>query len=332
MAPAGAAKSVAPLAEALTDESPDVRRTAASALVRCGPQAVGALAALRDALKSKDDRLRLEAARALGAIGVAAKPAGPSLVALLRDDLVDVRAAAAAALGRIGRIDPVAKKALVSLLDDEDPAVQEAAATALLAEEEGKKDGVKEKGGELKKLPPTTTRISYQSSRHSRRSFRRGDLVQQFLRRFHDALALRDTCCSPGTSPCVPAAASSAAPHFGHVSVTSTAGTSFFGGGGGQVQLLPQLVRDRLVVPALRVGRAAEERPARPALHRHRPAALLALRCPTSAGSTGLPSASTSLAFLHSGSRCRPGTARAGPRAAPSACRTSRRCIPSAWP
>jgi HEAT repeat protein len=68
------------LVEALVDESPEVRTTAAIALRRFGPDAASAVPALTRALKDRESVVRLEAARALGDIGAAAAPALPLLV------------------------------------------------------------------------------------------------------------------------------------------------------------------------------------------------------------------------------------------------------------
>jgi len=152
------------LTEALTDESVDVRRTAAMALERIGPAAKSAIPALITTLKGDDEemrslalrcltdigpeedcvlllvellrdkspRVRKLAAWTLGSVGPGARVAVPALVEALADDEFLVRKGAARGLGGIGPDAKAAVPALIGALDDEDERVRIAAAGALV--------------------------------------------------------------------------------------------------------------------------------------------------------------------------------------------------------
>lgn len=76
--------AVPALVEALGDRNVQVRRQAALALGRIGPDAEQAVPALSAALGDGDEQVRRNAARALGQIGPAAKEAIGPLMQLLR--------------------------------------------------------------------------------------------------------------------------------------------------------------------------------------------------------------------------------------------------------
>lgn len=135
MAPAGAGGAAVALGKALSDASPDVRNTAAAALVRCGKEGKAALPAVMLALEKGDVRMRRLAATALGAMGAEAKEARPRLVAALADAETAVRAAAATALGKQGKLDQKSREALQTALEDAEEDVRVAAADALLPDE-----------------------------------------------------------------------------------------------------------------------------------------------------------------------------------------------------
>src|SRR5262245_20728759 len=91
------------LLDALKDQDPEVRRSAAYALQELGGVrlSVGSAAApaLIDALKDQDGQVRISAAEALNGIGVGAEAAVPALIDALKDEY-EVRRSAASALGR----------------------------------------------------------------------------------------------------------------------------------------------------------------------------------------------------------------------------------------
>jgi HEAT repeat protein len=86
---------------ALTDEDPDVRSTAATVLGQYGAEAKEAVPGLVAALKDKDKHVRRSAAYALARIGQDARDAIPGLKEALRDEDPKVREAAAHALKEI---------------------------------------------------------------------------------------------------------------------------------------------------------------------------------------------------------------------------------------
>jgi HEAT repeat protein len=130
-APLGArTKTAIPvLAEALKDESPQVRAGAAAALYWIAAQAGTAVPALTAALQDKDSRVRRLSGLALARIGPDARSAVPALIQVLADEHPLVRAAAISALGRIG---PDASAAVVEALQKDKAARIRAAAAAAL--------------------------------------------------------------------------------------------------------------------------------------------------------------------------------------------------------
>ncbi len=78
-------KDIAGLSGALRDDDNNVRRLAAGALCRIGPEAEGAVPDLTAALNDWDPVVRAAAASALGAIGPAAKSALPALTRATMD-------------------------------------------------------------------------------------------------------------------------------------------------------------------------------------------------------------------------------------------------------
>jgi hypothetical protein len=81
---------VSALIQALEDENSRVRRSAARALGRIGPEE-GVVPALIQALGDEDSDVRWHAARALGLIGPGAAEAVPALIQALGDEDSDVR-------------------------------------------------------------------------------------------------------------------------------------------------------------------------------------------------------------------------------------------------
>ncbi len=127
------AEPVRQLMKALADDNALVRKRAALALGRLGPQAAPAAAALRKALADADPDVRAAAATALRGIG------GPlskeELLQRLKDKLLTpaTRAAACRELAERFASDPAVPRALEGLLSD--PAVKLEAARALEAME-----------------------------------------------------------------------------------------------------------------------------------------------------------------------------------------------------
>ena len=109
----------------LKDPEGGVRRDAAEALGKIGPDAKPAVPALSEAFKDKNEVVRLAAGVALARI----VPEGvPALIEALKDKNEVFRLAAAVALARIG---PEAVPALIEALKDEDKVVRVFAAIAL---------------------------------------------------------------------------------------------------------------------------------------------------------------------------------------------------------
>jgi HEAT repeat protein len=95
------AKDVPLLDESLKAADPELRRLAADALAKLGPQAKPAVPALLANLKSKDKGMRLVAMRALEAIGTEAKEAVPLLTEAMQDSDLEVAIPAAVALAKV---------------------------------------------------------------------------------------------------------------------------------------------------------------------------------------------------------------------------------------
>jgi len=115
--------AVNPLLTALKDSDPNVRKSAAEALVKIGSPAVNPLIA---ALKDSDKEVQKSVAEALGKIG---QPAVNPLLSVLMDSDSHVRRFATEALGKIG--DSKAIDPLITALNDSDRYVRESAAEAL---------------------------------------------------------------------------------------------------------------------------------------------------------------------------------------------------------
>lgn len=119
------APAIEPLAEALTDTDPWVRRVAVETLCKIsGPEVRQTLV---HALGAQDPYVRCEAAKALGRIG--GPQAVEALMRALRDHDKSVQSEAVETLGRIG--DPNAVEPLVEVLTDESGYVRARAAEAL---------------------------------------------------------------------------------------------------------------------------------------------------------------------------------------------------------
>jgi HEAT repeat protein len=102
----------------IADKDPTPRNRAARALAQIGGAAVTPLAGL---LKHEDSFVRRQAAEALARIGPDAAAAQPALLAALKDSSVAVRAAAADALGEIAADLPATARALVAALAENEP-------------------------------------------------------------------------------------------------------------------------------------------------------------------------------------------------------------------
>jgi HEAT repeat protein len=89
------------LAEALKDQSADIRRSAAQALREIGPAAADAVSALAEALKDQNADVGRSAADALREIGPTSADVVPVLAEALKDQNVDIRLSAADILGGI---------------------------------------------------------------------------------------------------------------------------------------------------------------------------------------------------------------------------------------
>jgi HEAT repeat protein len=129
--PADAAPVAVPLlTAALADADADerVRRRAAEALAKFGPDAKEAVPALAKLLAAHDPATRQMVCETLGRIGPGAKDALPALLAVFEDGPTEVREAAIRACGRIGR-DAVGP--LIKALKSEKAVVRGSAARAL---------------------------------------------------------------------------------------------------------------------------------------------------------------------------------------------------------
>jgi HEAT repeat protein len=100
----------------MSDSSPGLRRCAAEALGKIGPQAAASTGALVRALDDEDAYVRGRAAEALGGIGPAAKVAVPRLLRMLQDEAPE-RIWAAEALGGIGPVTDEVVPALIAVVE-----------------------------------------------------------------------------------------------------------------------------------------------------------------------------------------------------------------------
>lgn len=120
---------IAAYIKGLKSPDPDVRRQAALALEKLGPQAVSAVPALQAALRDPDQFVRRFSIRALGAIGPGAANAVPDLVQLLSSQHREEAEAAVAALAKIGK--PAVKPLAKALESTNDPLLVRSIAKAL---------------------------------------------------------------------------------------------------------------------------------------------------------------------------------------------------------
>jgi len=127
LAPLGAA-AVPTLIGVLAEPDAPLRREAAAALGRIGPDACAAVPALMTALKDATLKVRLAAATALGALGPDARVAIAALATAMKGSHLVLARLAAQALSRIG---PTAVPTLVDLLASPDRYVRREAAWAL---------------------------------------------------------------------------------------------------------------------------------------------------------------------------------------------------------
>lgn len=130
LAPSAGQASVPVLAEALSDEEPQVRAAAAEALGRIGQGSSTALPDLVRLLRDLDATVRLQAVEALPNIARDTVIVDPLILAL-SDAAPEVRRAAAAALGALATSTSESVAALARALKDSSTAVRAAAALAL---------------------------------------------------------------------------------------------------------------------------------------------------------------------------------------------------------
>lgn len=133
IAPAEAGAAVPALIRLLGDNDLDLRRGAAAALEKYGPEAKAAVPVLVDTLNATDVEMRVAAIHTLEGIGNEARPAIPALAAALGDPDARVRQAAAEALGRFGSSASAVIAPLRRALDDENADVRRAVSDALLS-------------------------------------------------------------------------------------------------------------------------------------------------------------------------------------------------------
>jgi HEAT repeat protein len=120
------------LRHGLTSATPEIRRSAATALRDVGHERVAAeMATLIPMLKDPDPVLRREVAWGLGFAGEGAALAVPALAETLRDLDFSVRAVSAYSLGRIGPAAISAAPALLQALDDPHPSVRREAVRSI---------------------------------------------------------------------------------------------------------------------------------------------------------------------------------------------------------
>jgi HEAT repeat protein len=123
--------AIPPLAAALGNADPALRKAAARALGSAGPRVKEAVPALNAVLKDEDPSVRIEAAAALRSIlGSEASHAVPVLVDLLAQKQAEVRREAAAQLADFGAVAIRSVPALNDAQKDADAGVRSAAAWA----------------------------------------------------------------------------------------------------------------------------------------------------------------------------------------------------------
>jgi HEAT repeat protein len=114
-----AASATAALTKLLDDTTPQVRTTAAAALLRIVPSSPSAaLTTLDAALSNADPHVRRHAAQAIGVAGESAAPLAPKLAALLTDSDELTRLAALQAVATLGPSAAASTDAVAKLLDD----------------------------------------------------------------------------------------------------------------------------------------------------------------------------------------------------------------------
>ena len=120
------------LAKLLEDETPHVRLSAASALLRVAPKKASlielAMAVLDKGLTNSDAVTRRQAARAAGLAGAAASPLVDKLAALLKDPDIMVRRTALQAIATLGPAATGAREPVTALLDRRETAIDAAEA------------------------------------------------------------------------------------------------------------------------------------------------------------------------------------------------------------
>jgi hypothetical protein len=125
------ADAIGPLTQALTNQSINIRYSAACLLGLFRAGAVAAVPALIQSLKDADYRMRLVAALSLDEIHEAPGAVVPALITNLDDPDAFVRRVTAEALGRFGQQAKPAVPALMKGMNDEVDSVRRAAADAL---------------------------------------------------------------------------------------------------------------------------------------------------------------------------------------------------------
>lgn len=123
-----ARRVLALLESALQDEHAAIRREAAAAFGKLGPDASISLPALLTVLKDEDAKARLEAIKALGAFGAEAAPGIPALIDCLRSSNAILCRMVSVTLSKIGEL---AVPALIEALTSSDCYVRKEAAWAL---------------------------------------------------------------------------------------------------------------------------------------------------------------------------------------------------------
>lgn len=125
----GAQSATEPLTRLLDDASPQVRLSAAAALLRINPNQTRPTSVLEKGMESSDAGLRRDAARLSGYGGTAAKPLVGKLAQLLSDESEATRVAVVQSIALLGPVAAAASDSVKKLLDE--PALQIDAADAL---------------------------------------------------------------------------------------------------------------------------------------------------------------------------------------------------------